>query len=40
MNTRDNYIPPIIEVVEVYVERGFGESNNGGNGGMSAPSWG
>ena len=34
-----NYNPPQIEIIQVFVERGYSASNNDG-GGISAPGWG
>lgn len=36
----EDYVAPSVEVINIEVERGYGESESNGNGGMSTPGWG
>lgn len=39
-NMIEDYVAPSVEVINIEVERGYGESESNGNGGMNTPGWG
>lgn len=34
------YVAPTVEVIDVMIEKGYGESEKNENGGMNTPGWG